>query len=114
MWQKLKNVAPVFHKVIVIINYILLFLGCMIGLIVSGTVGNPLPLLFFLMEAGILIGALSLEFIIAGYFYFAARDKGYKDLAYLRIAFFLPLVGYLLVIALPNKRKIRIENEQIN
>lgn len=49
--------------------------------------------------------ALIFDFCVAGYFYFAARDKGYTDLFYFACAFLVPFAGYLLVIALPDKNK---------
>ena len=44
-----------------------------------------------------------LHMIIAGYLYSAAEDKGYYDPFYLRMCFWLVLVGWLLVIALPDR-----------
>ena len=53
-----------------------------------------------------LIGAayIALDYYLAGLFYFLGVDKGYSEKAYLWIAYFLPLVGYMLVIAMPDRR----------
>lgn len=44
-----------------------------------------------------------LEWYIAKQFYEAAKAKGYSDRKYLWICFWLSAVGYLLVIALPDR-----------
>ena len=43
------------------------------------------------------------EYIIAGCFYLIAADKGYKDKFYLWFAFIFNIIGYMLVIALPDR-----------
>ncbi len=65
------------------------------------------PLMGFWVFLGTISAALALlfDFCVAGYFYFSARDKGYTDLFYFACAFLVPPVGYLLVIALPDKNK---------
>ena len=50
----------------------------------------------------VLLPIIYINYIVAGYFYRIAVDKGYTDTVYLRITFFLPLIGQLLVIAMPN------------
>ncbi len=52
-----------------------------------------------------------INYIIAGYFYFAAVDKGYTDGVYFVVPFLFGVIGYLLVIALPNKNNILSQNE---
>ena len=52
-----------------------------------------------------------INYIIAGYFYFAAVDKGYTDGAYFVVPFLFGVIGYLLVIALPNKNNMLSQNE---
>ena len=47
---------------------------------------------------------LILDFYLAMLCYNAASDKGYPEKKYFFISFFFGLVGYLIVIALPNKR----------
>lgn len=80
--------------------------------IILGTLG--LSVLFFLMalaEDDMLIGliftgsilAICVDFIIAYDFYEAAMHKGYEDTKYFWYSFILGVVGYLLVIALPDK-----------
>ena len=46
---------------------------------------------------------LFFNYYIASQFQMAAEEKGYKGTRYLWLCFFLGMVGYLLVIALPNK-----------
>ena len=55
---------------------------------------------------GVLIGAclvIWLEWYIAKQFYEAAKAKGYYERKYLWICFWLTWMGYLLVIALPDR-----------
>lgn len=47
--------------------------------------------------------ALLIDYLIAKEFYSAAIAKGYSEKKYLWICFFLTAVGYLLVIALPDR-----------
>ena len=53
----------------------------------------------------LLIGAvlIFLDFLIAGWFFEAAKEKGYHDSKYFWICFWLSFAGYLLVIALPDR-----------
>lgn len=54
--------------------------------------------------AGIVAAAsIVLDYYLAGLFYFLGVDKGYYAKAYLRIAYFIPAVGYLLIIAMPDR-----------
>ena len=46
---------------------------------------------------------LWIDYLIAKEFYFAAQQKGYFDKKYLWLAFCLGAIGYLLVIALPDR-----------
>ena len=59
------------------------------------------------MEVVIILVACALvlwiDYLIAKEFYFAAQAKGYYEKKYLWICFLLGAVGYLLVIALPNR-----------
>ena len=45
---------------------------------------------------------LWIDYLIAREFYFAAQEKGHDEKKYLWLCFLLGVVGYLLVIALPN------------
>jgi hypothetical protein len=51
----------------------------------------------------ILVFAIWLEWYLAKQFYIAAQAKGYNNSKYFWICFWLPFVGYLLVIALPDR-----------
>jgi hypothetical protein len=53
--------------------------------------------------------ALWINYLIAREFYNAAEEKGYYDTKYLWICFFLGIVGYLLIIALPARSKKFVE-----
>lgn len=59
------------------------------------------------MEVVIILIACALvlwiDYLIAKEFYFVAQAKGYYEKKYLWICFLLGAVGYLLVIALPNR-----------
>lgn len=61
----------------------------------------------FLVIAIILsvISLLDIRYIICKEFYAAAVQKGYEGKKYFWYGFFFGLVGYLLVIALPDKKK---------
>lgn len=49
------------------------------------------------------IVAILILFYIAYQFYSVACDKGYNEMKYFWICFLLPIVGYMLVIALPDR-----------
>ena len=51
----------------------------------------------------LLAGLLWLDWYLANQFSAAARQKGHHDRKYFWICFWLGLVGYLLVIALPDR-----------
>ncbi len=51
------------------------------------------------------ISLLDIRYIICKEFYAAAVQKGYEGKKYFWYGFFFGLVGYLLVIALPDKKK---------
>ena len=51
----------------------------------------------------VLAGCCFLQYYIAGLFYFIGVDKGYSSKVYLRMATLLTVVGYLLVIAMPDR-----------
>ena len=46
---------------------------------------------------------LVLDFFVAREFYLAASMKGWASKKYFFLAFFLPVIGYLLVLALPDR-----------
>lgn len=59
------------------------------------------------MHTALLIAAcaalLVLDFFVAREFFLAAAMKGWASRKYFFYAFFLPVIGYLLVIALPDR-----------
>ena len=56
----------------------------------------------YLMLAACL-ALLVLDFFVAREFYLAAAMKGWASKKYFFFAFFLPVIGYLLVLALPDR-----------
>ena len=56
----------------------------------------------FFIFLGLIIGII-LNAYIAGQFRIAAADKGYDSSKYFHICFWLGIIGYLLVIALPDR-----------
>ena len=101
MLKRLFNVFPGFTGFIIFLSCLLFFGGFMTGLIICvedfdlGIILGP-----SIMGGGLL---LFIDYCIAGWFYCAASDKGYYDFVYLSMPFFLGVIGYLLVCALPNK-----------
>jgi len=59
--------------------------------------------LIVLLSLAVIVALLYLQYIIAKEFYSAAVTKGYSNKKYLWYCFFLGMIGYLMVIALPNK-----------
>lgn len=51
---------------------------------------------------------LWIAMMLASEFYAVAKEKGYSDICYFWYAFLFGVVGYLLIIALPNKNANRI------
>lgn len=51
----------------------------------------------------IIVLAIWIQWYIAKQFFTAAEAKGHYDKKYLWICFWLPVVGYLLIIALPDR-----------
>ena len=58
---------------------------------------------------GLVIGLVILYYI-AKQFYAVAVDKGHPERKYFHICFWLGLVGYLLVIALPDRNRAQVQN----
>lgn len=54
--------------------------------------------------------ALLLNFYVAKQFEIVANDKGYFERRYFHLCFWLGMVGYLLVIALPDRGNHESEN----
>ena len=59
--------------------------------------------LIVLLSLAVIVALLYLQYVIAKEFYSAAVTKGYSNRKYLWYCFFLGMIGYLMVIALPNK-----------
>ena len=58
---------------------------------------------------GIIPAALCfLEYYIAGLFYFIAVDKGYNGKVYLWMCTLLTVVGYMMVIAMPDRSRNQV------
>ena len=81
----------------VVLGLIALFVlgGIIIGAIVEGGIA----LLIGLLAAVVLF----INYYIAGCFYFIGVDKGYNNVAYLRIAFVFTVVGYIMIAAMPDR-----------
>lgn len=95
-----KKYAPGFYRGVSVLCIALLVIGgiCfVVGL--TGEVDAQIA-------GGILLGCALLvwmDFVIACQFYNIAIDKGYSQAKYLSMAFILTMVGYLLIIAMPDK-----------
>ena len=64
----------------------------------------------------VLVVILILSYMIAEWFYEVAEEKGYHDTKYLWICFWLGIIGYLLVVALPdrgNMQKAEIDSDEL-
>ena len=66
--------------------------------------GGILMRLFLLIIA--CIAFLVLDFFVAREFYLAAAMKGWASKKYFFFAFFLTLIGYLLILALPDRGSV--------
>ena len=112
MLNKLKKAFPKLTRTLLWIANVLIFAGLIVGLILD-IYFEWFFLLFPMIAGGALVFVLLflLDYIIAGYFYFAAYDKGYREIAYLVIPFLMNAVGYLLVIALPDKHSASAQKE---
>ena len=58
---------------------------------------------FNFLGIALLLAALAVNAFVSFEFYKAAVMKGWPQKRYLYIAFLLPLIGYLLIIALPDR-----------
>lgn len=101
--DKVQRYAPMFYRDISIFYRTIALIGCIISV------------LFLFLEsavsffAGILLTALVMlavyiNFVVASWFYSMAVDKGYTDVKYIRILFYAPMIGQLLVLAMPDLR----------
>lgn len=58
--------------------------------------------LYLLLAASLIV----LSYFIAKWFFEAAKEKGYHNKKYFWICFWLGLVGWILVCALPDRRNV--------
>ena len=85
--------------ILFIIMEIAIIIGGIIA-ILNNEVEFFAPILWSCVGAALL---LYVKFIISGYFYFAAVDKGYTDTTYMVFAFITILFGGILIAALPDR-----------
>ena len=94
MFKKLQKTDNVLYWIVMVAAVLWLVLGLIASF--GGGIG--------MLLSGVLIAAcLILEYYIAGLFYYIAVDKGYSGKVYLHLCFWIPVVGYLLVIAMPDR-----------
>lgn len=106
MLNKLKFADSALFKFVMIINVVWILL-CTIGSFAFDESGD---LVLLGIGVGLALAIISfVDYIIAGYFYFAGVDKEYKDVVYLRMSYFIPPVGYLLIIALPDHGNAQVQ-----
>ena len=92
MFGKLKEVDSKVFWIAMIFSGLWLIYG-LLG------IGEGYPLF---LGIGVAVGIL-VEYYIAGLFYFIAVDKGYSAKVYLWIATLFGFVGYLLIVAMPDR-----------
>lgn len=92
MFGKLKEVDSKLFWIAMIFSGLCLIYG-LLG------IGEGYPLF---LGIGVAVGIL-VEYYIAGLFYFIAVDKGYRATVYLWIATLFGFVGYLLIVAMPDR-----------
>lgn len=102
MFGKLKKVGGWVHTLFRVL-FALMIMGVLISFVVL--LANELPDIACIVFGGGLgaVVIFYLEYLLAGYFYFAARDKGYTDLMYLFFPWVFPVIGHLLIAALPDR-----------
>ena len=101
VWEKLLD-AGGWVNYLFYIWMAMLALGTIIAFF--SLVGDLPGLAFIVLISGVFAMVFFwLEYLLAGYFYFSAVDKGYKDLFYLFFPWIFPLIGHLLVVSLPDR-----------
>lgn len=98
-----KKHAPEVYKFVKGLCITLIVIGFLVSLISMTESGDDGDLFIGLLVVGGAVLAIWIDFLIACEFYTLAVDKGYTRPAYLTLCFLLPGIGYLLVIAMPNK-----------
>lgn len=91
MFEKLKKVDNVLFWLVVVAACAWVVLGLLAGGFVGLLVGLALA------------GVCFLEYYIAGLFYYIGVDKGYNGKVYLWVGVFLTVIGYLLIVAMPDR-----------
>lgn len=82
-------------------NFVLVWecLILLVGIILAVGSSN-----FFMIVSALIVALYFwLDYYVAGYFYFIGVDKGYSDRAYLRFAFALNIIGYIMIAAMPDR-----------
>lgn len=90
MFGRLKKVDNVLFWLVVVAACAWVVLGLLAAEFVGLLVGLALA------------GVCFLEYYIAGLFYFIGVDKGYNGKVYLWMCALLPVIGYLLIVAMPD------------
>ena len=103
MRKRLKDLDKKMYKNVSFFTFLIVIAGCIAFVIFGIANEEPAIALPCILGTLVLVTIIWEDFILAGYFYSVALIKGYKDTKYLKIAFYIPLVGYLLVIALPDR-----------
>ena len=94
MFERLKKTDKVLFWIVMVAAVLWL----LIGIIGSFTGGIGILLIGVFFAAILFFG-----YYIAGLFYFIAVDKGYSSKVYLHLCFWITIVGFLLVIAMPDR-----------
>ena len=103
MFRKLKEVDSKLFWLAMIFSGLWLIYG-LLG------IGEGYPLF---IGIGIALGIL-VSYYIAGLFYFIAVDKGYSAKVYLWIATLFGFVGYLLIVAMPDRgNNLQVANDDL-
>lgn len=94
MFKRLKKADTVLYWFVMVA----VILWLIIGVVLAANAGFA-GVLIGMVFAGVLI----LDYYLAGLFYFLGVDKGYNARVYLWLAYLLPPVGYLLIVAMPDR-----------
>lgn len=101
MIEKMKNADKRLYTFVIVWECLILALGIIFAIGESN---------FFMIVYALIVALYFwLDYYVAGYFYFIGVDKGYSDRAYLRFAFSLNFVGYIMIAAMPD----RANNQQV-
>lgn len=102
VFGKLSKIGGWVHSWFVVV-LALMIVGVVVAFLVL--IIGELPVAAFIVLGSGAFGCclFYLEYLLAGYFYFTARDKGYTDLMYLFFPWAFPIIGHLLVVALPDR-----------